>query len=43
VEPGSTLEHAHAISHQLEQQIKSEVQRSFVHVHVEPDAHQPEQ
>jgi cation diffusion facilitator family transporter len=43
VAPGSTLEYAHTISDNLEQQIKSEVQRSFVHIHVEPDKHKPEQ
>ncbi len=40
VQPGLTLENAHAISHQIEKQIVEEIPRSFVHVHIEPDKHQ---
>jgi len=42
VQPGLTLEKAHAISHLIEQQIIKEVPRSFVHVHIEPDKHHVE-
>lgn len=42
VQPGLTLETAHEISQQLEKNIVLALPRSFVHVHIEPDAHQPE-
>jgi cation diffusion facilitator family transporter len=43
VQPGLTLEKAHAISHRVEKQINNAVPRSYVHVHIEPDKHQPDQ
>lgn len=43
VQPGLTLEKAHEISHLIEKQIIEAVPRSYVHVHIEPDKHQPEQ
>jgi cation diffusion facilitator family transporter len=42
VQPDLTLEKAHEISHNLEQQINKEIARSYVHVHIEPDRHKPE-
>lgn len=42
VQPGLTLEKAHEISHQVEKQIVHSLPRSYVHVHIEPDKHQPE-
>jgi cation diffusion facilitator family transporter len=42
LEPDLTLEKAHEISHNLEQQINKEIARSYVHVHIEPDRHKPE-
>jgi cation diffusion facilitator family transporter len=42
VAKGLSLAEAHEISHLLEQQIIKAIPRSFVHVHIEPDEHQPE-
>ncbi|MEI6888433.1 MAG: cation diffusion facilitator family transporter [Bacteroidales bacterium] len=42
VEAGLSLERAHEISHTIENQIIKALPRSFVHVHIEPDKHQPE-
>ncbi|MCX6267392.1 MAG: cation diffusion facilitator family transporter [Bacteroidetes bacterium] len=42
VQPGLALEQAHAISHLVEKQITHAIPRSFVHVHIEPDEHQPD-
>ena len=42
VEPGLTLEKAHEISHNVEQQIIQAIPRSYMHVHIEPDKHNPE-
>jgi cation diffusion facilitator family transporter len=42
VQPGLSLEKAHEISHLVEIQIIKAVPRSYVHVHIEPDQHQPE-
>jgi cation diffusion facilitator family transporter len=42
VQQGLTLEKAHEISHRVEKQIIRALPRSFVHVHIEPDEHQPE-
>jgi cation diffusion facilitator family transporter len=39
VQPGLTLETAHAISHQIERLINDAIPRSYVHVHIEPDKH----
>jgi cation diffusion facilitator family transporter len=43
VQPGLTLEKAHEISHEVEKQIIAALPRSYVHVHIEPDKHPPEQ
>ncbi len=42
VAQGLSLAEAHEISHHIEQQIIKAIPRSFVHVHIEPDEHQPE-
>lgn len=42
VEPGLSLERAHEISHKIENQINEQIPRSFIHVHIEPDKHSPE-
>ena len=43
VQPGLTLEKAHEISHEVEKQITQALPRSYVHVHIEPDKHPPDQ
>jgi cation diffusion facilitator family transporter len=42
VEPGLSLEQAHEISTGIETRVREAIQRSFVHVHIEPDRHRPE-
>jgi cation diffusion facilitator family transporter len=43
VQPGIALDQAHAISHKVEKMIIEAVPRSYVHVHIEPDRHQPDE
>ncbi len=42
LEPGLSLEEAHNISQRIEKMIKFEIPRTLVHVHFEPDHHQPD-
>ena len=43
VQPGLSIEKAHSISNRLEKTITETIPRSYVHVHIEPDKHPPEQ
>ena len=42
VEPGLTIENAHKISHNIEKTVAGAIPRSSMHVHIEPDKHEPE-
>ena len=37
VTPGITIEAAHKISHEVEQEIKKFIERCDIHIHIEPD------